>query len=40
MRMEACGSLSFSKGIGTTRSRLEVSESVVRNTRAEQVLEK
>ena len=28
-----------SKGIGTTRSRLEMTESVVRNTRGEQVLE-
>ena len=27
-----------SKGIGTTRSRLEMCESVVRNTRGEQVL--
>ena len=29
-----------SKGIGTTRSRLEMCESVVRNTRGEQVLAK
>ena len=29
-----------SKRIGTTRSRLEMCESVVRNTRGEQVLEK